>query len=66
MYTTPLKTIKNSKVALVGKPQADLLKDIPNQGTVIAIGAPSGLCALSKQEQRDLLNAAIKQFDNLL
>lgn len=66
MSTTPLKTLNNSKVALVGNPQADVLKDLPNQETVIEIGAPSGRCALSKQEQRELLKTAIKQFDNIL
>lgn len=65
MSTKPLTTPVSGNVAVVGAPKPDILKDIPANAHVIAVGAPSGTHALSKQEQHDLLKAAIKQFDNL-
>ena len=65
MSTKPLTTPVSGNVAVVGVPKPDILKDSPANARVIAVGAPSGIHALSKQEQHDLLKAAIKQFDNL-
>lgn len=65
MSTKPLTTPIPGKVAVVGVPKSDILKDIPTNAHVIAVGVPSGTHALSKQEQQDLLKAAIKQFNNL-
>lgn len=65
MSTKPLTAPIPGKVAVVGMPKSDILKDLPANTHVITVGVPSGTHALSKQEQQDLLKAAIKQFDNL-
>lgn len=65
MSTKPLTTPIPGKVAVVGAPKPDIIKDLPATMRVISVGVPSGTHPLSKQEQQELLKAAIKQFDNL-